>query len=100
LIDVSDGTDGAIVAVRVIPRAKRNGIDGERGGALLVRITAAPVEGAANDAVLALLSEQLRLPARALKIVSGAHSRIKRVAVSGLDAAALRQKLSAILTRQ
>lgn len=83
----------AIVQVRVIPRAPRTRLDGERGGAILVRLAAAPVDGAANDALVAFLAEQLRVPRRDVTIVSGRTSRDKRVQVVGLDETAIRGRL-------
>lgn len=97
LIEVLDSPQGALLVVRVIPRARRSAIGGEREGALLVRLAAAPVDGAANEALLAFLANVLALPRRALHIVSGERGRSKRIAVAGLDAARLRLKLSDIL---
>jgi uncharacterized protein len=73
--------------VRVIPRAGRSGFCGLRDGALLVRLAAAPVDGAANDELIALIAKALRIPKRDITIVSGERSRSKRVRVAGLDAA-------------
>lgn len=78
--------DHLILTVRVTPRAARNAITTD-ASRLLVRLTAPPVDGAANGALLALLAERLRLPRRALTIVRGAASREKLVAVRGLSAA-------------
>jgi uncharacterized protein YggU (UPF0235/DUF167 family) len=64
-----------------------------RGAAILVRLAAAPVDGAANDALVAFLSEALALPRGNIRIVSGAKSRDKRVAIEGLDEAAARTLL-------
>jgi uncharacterized protein (TIGR00251 family) len=75
-----------VVTVRVIPRAGRTGLAGERRGSLLVRLTAPPVEGAANEALVAALAGWLEVPRRALSIVSGERSRDKRVRVTGLAA--------------
>jgi uncharacterized protein (TIGR00251 family) len=72
-----------IIDVRVIPRAPRSRIDGLRAGALLVRLAAPPVEGAANDALIALLAERLGCPRRQLAIVAGEKSRDKRVRIDG-----------------
>lgn len=77
---------GAVLAVRVIPRAKKAAVDGVRDGALLVRLSAPPVEGAANDALMAFLSDLLKIPRRSLRLVSGERSRQKRVLVSGTSA--------------
>lgn len=85
--------------VRVIPRAGRTAIGGMRGDALLVRLAAAPVDGAANDALLTLLADVLGCPRRSLSIISGERSRDKRVAVQGLSRAEIDARLSAILPR-
>jgi uncharacterized protein (TIGR00251 family) len=70
----------------VIPRARTDEIAGTREGALLVRLTAPPVEGAANDALIAFLADRLRVPRRAVRIVGGERGRHKRVAVRGVTA--------------
>jgi uncharacterized protein (TIGR00251 family) len=78
---------GIIITVRVIPRAREAGLAGTRGEALLVRLQAPPVEGAANVELVALLAAALRVPKRAVSIVAGERSRQKRVRISGIDAA-------------
>jgi uncharacterized protein len=85
----------AIVKVRVIPRAKRSEIAGLRGEAWLVRLQAPPVEGAANDELIGVLAKTLGVPRRDVTIVSGEHSREKRVRVAGLDATTAQALLSA-----
>ena len=77
--------DGIVLSVRVIPRAGNSGIAGTRGDALLVRLNAAPVEGAANAELIAVIAKALAVPKRAVSIVSGERSRQKRVRVSGID---------------
>jgi uncharacterized protein (TIGR00251 family) len=74
-----------VIAVRVIPRSPRSRVDGMRGDAFLIRLAAPPVEGAANDALVAFLAEHLDLPRRNIRIVSGDKSRDKRVAIDDLD---------------
>jgi uncharacterized protein (TIGR00251 family) len=69
----------------VIPRARQSRVDGTRGAATVIRLAAPPVDGAANDALVAFLADVLELPRRNLRIVSGEKSRDKRVHVSGLD---------------
>ena len=71
------------IDVRVIPRARKTEVAGERGGALLVRIAAPPVDDAANDALIEFLALRLRVPRRAIRIVSGQRGRLKRVAIAG-----------------
>lgn len=90
---IRDTAAGVEIEVRIIPRAKRTSIDGVRQGALLIRVAAAPADNAANGAVLELLSDALRLPRRALKIISGSKDRRKRIAVDGVTADLVRTRL-------
>ena len=69
----------------MIPRAGRSGIAGLREGALLVKLAAAPVDGAANQELIALLAKALRIPKRDITIVLGERARTKRVRIAGLD---------------
>ncbi len=71
--------------VRVIPRAGRSGCAGLRDGALLVKLAAAPVDGAANDELVALIAKTLKIPKRDVTIVAGERSRNKRLKITGLD---------------
>jgi uncharacterized protein len=71
--------------IRVIPRAGRTGFGGLRGGALLVRLASAPVDGAANDELIALIAKALRIPKRDITIVSGERARSKRIRIAGID---------------
>jgi uncharacterized protein (TIGR00251 family) len=93
-LDLRESEDGVTLKVRVQPRASRDGFAGERDGALVVRLTAPPVEGAANQALVRLLGKALGLAPYALRIVGGATGRNKVVAVAGLDAAAVRARLA------
>jgi uncharacterized protein (TIGR00251 family) len=77
---------GVVIAVRVIPRSGRSGVAGTRGGALLVRLNAPPVEGAANDELVEVMADVLGVPRRAVTIVAGERSRNKRVRVANVDA--------------
>lgn len=65
------------LAVRVIPRAKRDEVGGERNGRLVVRTVAAPTDGKANVAVVKLLAGHLGIPARKIDLISGHTSRDK-----------------------
>ena len=88
------GSDGvARIAVRVQPRAARDEIAGERGGALLVRVTAPPVNGKANDAVCRLLAKRLGVAGGRVAVVRGASGRDKIVEVEGVGDEALRREL-------
>jgi uncharacterized protein (TIGR00251 family) len=92
-----DGRPCVRLAVRVTPRASRNAITGEREGRLTLKVTAPPVDAAANAAVIALVGEAVKVPKRDVTIISGAHSRSKTLAVAGVTAAEVRHRLSAIL---
>lgn len=77
--------------IRVTPRAATNAVGGERDGTLLVRVTAPPVDGKANDAVVALLAKVLDVAPSEVHVERGAAARTKRVSVPrGAEAALLR----------
>jgi uncharacterized protein (TIGR00251 family) len=80
------GTELCIdLAVRVIPRAKRDEVAGERDGRLLVRIAAPPVDGAANAAVCKLVAKLAGVPARRVSVVQGQTSRDKLLRIDGIS---------------
>jgi len=94
-LEIREGEGELTLRVRVQPRAARNGLAGQREGALVVRLTAPPVEGAANKALTRLLGRALGVAPSAVRIVSGAGARQKRVSVVGIDAATARERLGA-----
>jgi uncharacterized protein (TIGR00251 family) len=77
-------------AVRVQPRASKNEIGGVYGGAIKVRLTAPPVQGAANQALIELLSRQLGVPRNSVRILRGRSARHKVIEVQGISAVVLR----------
>jgi uncharacterized protein (TIGR00251 family) len=81
--------------VHVQPRASRNEVVGWREGALAVRLTAPPVDGAANKACRDFLAETLGVRRADVELVSGEKSREKRFRVHGVDEASLRSRLPA-----
>ena len=90
-----EDSSGISFLVRVVPRASRTGFAGDQDGVLRVRLAAPPVDGAANDELIALLADALRVSRRAVEIVHGHNAKSKRIRVSGtnrqavLDLAAL-----------
>jgi len=86
--------DGCSITLRVIPRAGRTVVAGVREGALLVRLAAPPVEGAANEALVAFLADRLGVPRRHVSLVAGTRARDKRVHIAGITAAAAAGRLS------
>jgi uncharacterized protein (TIGR00251 family) len=93
-LDVRDTPEGLTLRVRVQPRASRDRLGGEREGALVVRLTAPPVEGKANEALARFLGRALGVPPSAVRVVQGATGREKRVAIAGVSAAAALERLA------
>ena len=82
--------------VRVVPRAGRTAVAGMRGDALVIRLAAAPVDGAANEALIAFLSEVLDRPKRDITIRSGHTSRDKRIDIAGMSEADVAARLAGL----
>jgi hypothetical protein len=80
--------------VHARPKAKRAGVEGLREGALVVALRSPPDKGAANDELVETLASVLGLPKRQVRLVRGASSRQKTLAVTGLGAAELRARLA------
>jgi uncharacterized protein YggU (UPF0235/DUF167 family) len=87
-------TEFAYLRVRVIPRASRAAIGRDQSGTLRVHLTAAPVDGAANRALLALLAKTLDIPQRALTLARGERARDKVVRVDGDTQAVLDARIA------
>jgi uncharacterized protein (TIGR00251 family) len=90
--------DGASFAVRVVPRASREELTGVQQGALRVRLTAPPVEGAANRALIRFVAKLLDVPKRDVDILCGHGSRHKTVQVRGLVPQEVAARLQAHLS--
>ena len=89
--------DGAVIfAVRVQPRASKEEVAGVMDGALKVRLRAPALEDRANEALCEYLAELLKTPKAAVRILSGHHSRSKRVEVRGVT----EQQILALVTRE
>lgn len=88
-LKVSATASGVRFAIHVQPRSSKPGLAGLHGDALKVRVGAAPVDGAANEAVIEVLAQALGVPRRAVAIVAGQTSRAKVVEVEGISAAQL-----------
>jgi uncharacterized protein (TIGR00251 family) len=97
---VRETPDGVSLDVKVIPRAGVTRVAGVREGRLLVRLAAAPVDGAANDALVAFLSAILNLPGRNIRVESGARSRTKQVRIAGTTVAQVSRVLSSLSTER
>lgn len=77
--------DGISVNVKVQPRSSRKGIDGATGDILKIRLTSAPVDGAANEQLIEVISEELNVKKSSVRIIRGLSSRHKVIEISGVD---------------
>ena len=96
MIGLRREADGVSFEVRVQPRSSRTEISGIRDGALGVRLTAPPADGAANRQCIDLLSRKMKIPKRAIRIASGAGACRKRLKISGLGINEVQNILSAL----
>lgn len=84
MIELTPSKEGVLLNVHAQPGARRNGLLGERAGALRVAVTAAPDKGKANAAILDVLADALGLRPSAIALVSGETSRHKRILLAGI----------------
>lgn len=92
---LTDTPAGAVLNLRIVPRAAKNAIAGEHGDVLKIRLSAPPVDGAANAALIEFLAEIFSLPRARVQLLSGATARTKRVLLCGLFASAIQSKILA-----
>jgi len=85
--------DACEISVRLTPRASSNEVTGEREGTVLVRVTAPPVDGRANEALCRLIAKRAHVGTRSVTVVRGEGSREKVIRVQGIGADALRAAL-------
>ena len=86
--------EGAVrLSVKVKPRSPREAVRGVEGGALVLAITAPPVDGQANEALLDALARLLAVKRRSVTIVSGETARNKIVEITGISAADVGERL-------
>ena len=91
---IRETDQGVTFAVRVHPRARKNEITGEIGGALRVSLTTPPVEGRANQACMEFFAKLLKVPRCSVTIASGQTSRNKVIRVTGLSGEELRKRIA------
>lgn len=85
--------DGVLLFVKLQPRASREGIEQALGNELKIKVTAPPVDSAANTALVKLLAKKLGLPKSQVELVRGHSSRHKVVKLHGAEAGAVRARL-------
>ena len=84
-----DHPDGCLLSVKLQPRASANEIGEPLGGELRIKVTAPPVDAAANEALVKLLAQQLDCPRNRVELVRGHTSRHKTLKLYGLTAEAV-----------
>ena len=95
MLEVQEREGAVAFLVRVQPRASKEEIAGEMGGALKVRLRAPAVEDRANEALVEFLAQLLKTPRSAVRILSGERSRTKRIEIYGVT----RQQILALLVQ-
>ncbi|SRR5216684_2904317 len=96
MLEVQERERAVIFSLRVQPRASKDEIAGELGGALKVRLRAPAVEDRANEALVEFLADLLKRPKSAVRILSGERSRTKRVEIHGVT----REQILALLMQE
>jgi uncharacterized protein (TIGR00251 family) len=96
-ITITPHTEGALLAVRAQPGARKNAVLGEHGGALKVAVTAPPEDGRANAAITELLRDWLGLKRSQVELAGGATNRNKTFLIRGLTAEELRALIASRL---
>src|SRR5487761_160929 len=96
VLEVQERENAIVVAVRVQPRASKDEIVGELGGALKIRLQAPAVENRANEALVDLLARLLKTPKSAVRILGGERNRTKRLEIRGVT----KQQLLGLLTHE
>ena len=94
LINLKESKKGLTFDIQVIPHASRAEIVGMQDGVLKIKVTAPPVEGAANEACIKLLAKELGLKKSQMEISSGAKSRKKTVMIKDISKGILQSKIN------
>ncbi len=97
---IRERKEGVTLECRITPRARRDEIRGERDGALLIALTAPPLEGRANDALIRLLAKTVSIPASSIQVLTGEHNRNKVLLFQGISEPFLRKALQHFIAPQ
>jgi uncharacterized protein (TIGR00251 family) len=90
---IQQAADGVRIRVRVVPRASRTELVGLHGDELRIRLTAPPVDGAANEALVSFLADRVGVARSSVRLLSGETSRSKVVLITGLGVEQVRTRL-------
>lgn len=98
MIEVTAHPDGAVLPVRAKPGAKKSELLDEHDGALRVAVTAPPVDGKANEALVEVIAEALNLRRSQVELLTGETNRIKRFLIRGIAVDDLLSRIEGVLT--
>ena len=93
MIELADHAEGVLLPVRAHAGARRNAVDGVKAGCLQVSVTQAPEKGKANQAIVALLADELGMRKNQFELVAGETSPQKRFLVRGIAKAELARRI-------
>ena len=85
--------ESAVLSLRVVPKSSQDAVVGWQGGALKIKVRAAPEDGKANAAVIEILAKTLGVPRKTIVLESGHASRNKRVRIEGFSVEAIKARL-------
>lgn len=91
MLNLTERDGGVTFTVRVIPRASKTEIVGEYDGAVKVRLSSPPVDGAANEELIKLFAKRLKVARSDVEILSGQTSKTKQIRINGVTAAELQE---------
>lgn len=91
MLNLTERDGGVTFMVRVIPRASKTEIVGEYDGAVKVRLSSPPVDGAANEELIKLFAKRLKVARSDVEILSGQTSKTKQIRINGVTAAELQE---------
>src|SRR5436309_10732901 len=94
MIPIHETAKGVTFSIKVQPRARKNAITGTVGDSLKISLTAPPVDGKANQAVIEFFSDILRVPCASITIASGETGRVKLIRIAGVDRARVEECLA------
>lgn len=97
MIKIQEGPNSVSFAIKVHPKARRDGISGMVGDSIKLDITAPPIEGRANDACIRFFSKLLKVPRSSVTIAAGTSNRNKVIRITGVTAAEVSEVIQAVL---
>ena len=90
---INQSDDGVIITVHAVPRAAKDAVQGLHGDALKIRLHAPPVDGKANEALIAFLSKKLNIPKNNIALKNGLNQRRKIISISGISKLEIEKRL-------